>query len=108
MPPAIRGVQLGERSLDSSDKPRKVGGVFAQDGRRVLPRNVGMKRKPYQLKLTKGMIIMDKIDNPNTINSEEIALYQTLDKDYGRTKFAGPGYGELDVEKYKELEELTK
>lgn len=51
---------------------------------------------------------MDTTDNLNTNTPEEIALYQTLDKDYGRTKFAGPGYGELDLEKYKELEELTK
>ncbi|KTD46534.1 hypothetical protein Lqui_2459 [Legionella quinlivanii] len=39
-------------------------------------------------------------------NLEGIISYKTLDKDYGRTKFAGPGYGEFDMEKYKELEKL--
>jgi hypothetical protein len=34
--------------------------------------------------------------------------YQTLDKDYGRTKMVGSGYGEIDVEQYKILESLVK
>lgn len=32
--------------------------------------------------------------------------YQTLDKDYGRTKFAGRGYGEIDAAEYEQLEAL--
>ncbi|STX34904.1 hypothetical protein [Legionella cincinnatiensis] len=44
----------------------------------------------------------------NNTEQESIITYKTLDKDYGRTKFAGPGYGEFDMEKYKELEELLK
>ncbi|MCE3046430.1 hypothetical protein [Legionella sp. 16cNR16C] len=47
---------------------------------------------------------MDAFENNS--NLETITVYKTLDKDYGRTKFAGPGYGEFDMEKYKELEEL--
>lgn len=39
---------------------------------------------------------------------EEIVIYQTLDKDYGRTKITGPGYGELDQEKYLELEQILQ
>jgi hypothetical protein len=34
--------------------------------------------------------------------------YQTLDKDYGRTKMVGTGYGEIDVEQYKMLEALIQ
>ena len=48
------------------------------------------------------MEIMD--DN----KQDDILVYKTLDKDYGRTKFAGPGYGEFNEECYKELEELLK
>ena len=44
----------------------------------------------------------------NNKEQESIITYKTLDKDYGRTKFAGPGYGEFDIEQYKELEELLK
>ena len=38
----------------------------------------------------------------------ETASYKTLDKDYGRTKMVGNGYGEMDVEQYKILELLVK
>lgn len=34
--------------------------------------------------------------------------YQTLDKDYGRAMIVGSGYGELDLEHYKLLEDLVK
>ncbi|KTC66811.1 hypothetical protein Lbir_3113 [Legionella birminghamensis] len=47
---------------------------------------------------------MDTFENNS--NLDTIISYKTLDKDYGRTKFAGPGYGEFDMEKYKALEEL--
>lgn len=40
-----------------------------------------------------------------TIETKE---YQTLDKDYGRAWIVGSGYGELDPEQYKLLEELAK
>ncbi len=33
---------------------------------------------------------MDAFENKS--NLETITVYKTLDKDYGRTKFAGPGY----------------
>ncbi|WP_367607680.1 hypothetical protein [Legionella sp. W05-934-2] len=49
---------------------------------------------------------MEILDENN--EQESIITYKTLDKDYGRTKFAGPGYGEFDLEQYKELEELLK
>lgn len=49
---------------------------------------------------------MDISENNN--EQEDIITYKTLDKDYGRTRFAGPGYGEFDMEQYKELEELLK
>lgn len=39
--------------------------------------------------------------------TNETDLYQTLDKDYGRTKMVGWGYGEIDIEQYKILEELA-
>lgn len=45
----------------------------------------------------------------NEINPSEnssIETYQTLDKDYGRTKFAGRGYGEIDMNEYQQLEAL--
>jgi hypothetical protein len=38
----------------------------------------------------------------------ETTNYQTLDKDYGRTKMVGSGYGEIDIEQYKILESLVK
>ncbi len=41
-------------------------------------------------------------------DSKEQQVYQTLDKDYGRTKYTGSGYGELDSDQYKALEELLK
>jgi hypothetical protein len=44
----------------------------------------------------------------NNQDQDPIITYKTLDKDYGHTKFAGPGYGEFDVARYKELEELLK
>ena len=47
---------------------------------------------------------MELFENHN--EQENIITYKTLDKDYGRTKFAGPGYGEFDMVQYKELEEL--
>ena len=34
--------------------------------------------------------------------------FVTLDKDYGRTKFAGPGYGEFNAEAYQNLEKAIK
>ena len=40
--------------------------------------------------------------------TDEFQLYQTLDKDYGRVLIAGSGYGELDLEQYRLLEELAK
>lgn len=49
---------------------------------------------------------MDTLERKD--DAEDIVVYRTLDKDYGRTRFAGPGYGELDLDKYKELEELVK
>ena len=33
--------------------------------------------------------------------------YKTLDKDYGRTKMVGVGYGEIDEAQYKLLESLV-
>lgn len=40
--------------------------------------------------------------------SIETQEYKTLDKDYGRTKMVGNGYGEINAEQYKLLEELAK
>ena len=34
--------------------------------------------------------------------------YKTLDKDYGRTKMVGSGYGELDSDEYAAFESLIK
>lgn len=42
------------------------------------------------------------------IKDTELATYQTLDKDYGRTKFVGGGYGSLDQDEYNALEDLVK
>jgi hypothetical protein len=44
--------------------------------------------------------------NENQTNKAQ--EYQTLDKDYGRTKIVGSGYGDLDLEQYKILEALVK
>lgn len=38
----------------------------------------------------------------------ETQEYQTLDKDYGRTKMVGSGYGEIDSAQYQALEEMVK
>lgn len=43
----------------------------------------------------------------NDVNNEETTQYQTLDKDYGRTKMVGSGYGEVDIEQYQLLEKLA-
>jgi hypothetical protein len=44
----------------------------------------------------------------NVNETLETKEYQTLDKDYGRTKMVGSGYGEIDIEQYKLLESLVK
>lgn len=43
------------------------------------------------------------MDEYHAVNTQE---YETLDKDYGRTKMVGSGYGELDLEQYKKLEDV--
>ena len=40
--------------------------------------------------------------------TDETESYKTLDKDYGRGKMVGSGYGDIDIEQYKILEELVK
>jgi hypothetical protein len=47
-------------------------------------------------------------NNQKDLEKVEPKIYETLDKDYGRTKFVGPGYGELDQEQYKMLEDLIQ
>jgi|GEM_PF-3884054 hypothetical protein len=44
----------------------------------------------------------------NSNEPVETKEYITLDKDYGRTKMVGGGYGEIDIEQYKLLESLVK
>jgi hypothetical protein len=44
----------------------------------------------------------------NTKEMNQTNEYQTLDKDYGRAMSVGSGYGELDLEQYKLLEDLVK
>lgn len=44
----------------------------------------------------------------NVDEKTETKGYETLDKDYGRTKIVGSGYGEIDIEQYKILESLAK
>ena len=45
-------------------------------------------------------------ENKSALN-QSVETYQTLDKDYGRTKFAGRGYGEIDAAEYQQLETLV-
>ena len=44
----------------------------------------------------------------NVNETIETENYQTLDKDYGRTKMVGYGYGVIDIEQYKMLESLVQ
>lgn len=46
-------------------------------------------------------------DSTSKTNEENAPSYQTLDKDYGRTKMVGSGYGDIDSEQYKLLETLV-
>jgi hypothetical protein len=43
-----------------------------------------------------------------TSHNENIDIYKTLDKDYGRVFIVGPGYGEFNLEEYEKLETLVK
>lgn len=51
---------------------------------------------------------MDILENKNNNEDPSLVVYKTLDKDYGRVLFAGPGYGDLNPEEYAKLEESLR